>query len=319
MSTGEPDAIVVDGLVKRFGAFVAVDHVSFAVAPGEIMGFLGPNGAGKSTIIRILCGLFAPTEGHVRVSGIDVATDPEGVRARIGYMSQKFSLYRDLTVLENLTFFAGIYGVRRRARAERIGYAVEMAGLGGREGQRVATLSGGWQQRLALGCAILHRPRILFLDEPTSGVEPMARRRFWDLIHALAEDGVSVLVSTHYMDEAEYCDRVALINHGRLVAVDTPGALKRAGGGRPLFVIEPADLGAALAALAGAAGIASASVYGGTLHVAAADPHYDAADLAALFAERGVEPGRIEPTAPSLEDVFVDLVASDTRTGGRAA
>jgi ABC-2 type transport system ATP-binding protein len=196
--------ISVEDLVKRFAAFTAVDHVSFRVARGEIMGFLGPNGAGKSTIIRILCGLLRPSSGRVLVAGMDVARDPESVREHIGYMSQKFSLYRDLTVAENLRFFGGIYGVPKAALRERIGYAVEMAGLGGREEALVSTLAGGWQQRLALGCAILHRPPILFLDEPTSGVEPTSRRRFWDLIHALAADGVTVLVSTHYMDEAEY-------------------------------------------------------------------------------------------------------------------
>jgi len=192
--------IVVEGLVKRFGSFVAVDDVSFRIGRGEIVGFLGPNGAGKSTIIRILCGLLRPSAGRVLVGGIDVVSDPERVREHIGYMSQKFSLYRDLTVEENLRFFGGIYSVPRQQLAERMRFAIDMAGLGGREKALVATLAGGWQQRLALGCAVLHRPPILFLDEPTSGVEPTSRRRFWDLIHTLAADGVTVLVSTHYMD-----------------------------------------------------------------------------------------------------------------------
>ncbi len=221
------DQVVVDGLVKRFGAFTAVDHISFRIGRGEIVGFLGPNGAGKSTVIRILCGLLRATEGHAMVAGIDVTRDPEGVRQRIGYMSQKFSLYRDLTVAENLRFFGGVYRVPTREFAERMRFAIEMAGLSGREHALVGTLAGGWQQRLALGCAVLHRPPILFLDEPTSGVEPTSRRRFWDLIHSLANDGVTTLVSTHYMDEAEYCHRAALINHGRLIAMGSPATLKQ--------------------------------------------------------------------------------------------
>ncbi len=227
--------IVVDRLVKRFGTFVAVDDVSFAVGRGEIMGFIGPNGAGKSTLIRILCGLLRPTAGRALVAGIDVARDPEAVRRRIGYMSQKFSLYDDMSVVENLRFFGGIYGVPRADFAARLRFAVDMAGLAGREDALVATLAGGWKQRLALGAAILHRPAILFLDEPTSGVDPSSRRRFWDLIHTLGEQGVSVLVSTHYMDEAEYCRRIALIDHGRLIALGTPQELKRLspGGERP--------------------------------------------------------------------------------------
>ena len=191
------------------------------------MGFIGPNGAGKSTLIRMLCGLLKPTAGHALVAGIDVARDPEAVRRRIGYMSQKFSLYNDMSVIENLRFFGGIYSVSRTDMPERLRFAVDMAGLTGRENALVATLAGGWKQRLALGAAILHRPAILFLDEPTSGVDPSSRRRFWDLIHNLSDDGVSVLVSTHYMDEAEYCHRIALINHGRLIALGTPHELKQ--------------------------------------------------------------------------------------------
>ena len=227
MAGDTPAQIVVEDLVKRFGTFTAVDGVSFEVARGEVMGFIGPNGAGKSTLIRILCGLLRPSAGRALVAGIDVAQDPEGVRRRIGYMSQKFSLYNDMSVIENLQFFGGIYGVPRADIAARLRFAVEMAGLVGREDALVATLAGGWKQRLALGAAILHRPAILFLDEPTSGVDPSSRRRFWELIHTLAQDGVSVLVSTHYMDEAEYCQRVALINRGRLIALGTPLELKQ--------------------------------------------------------------------------------------------
>ena len=220
-------AIVADRLVKRFGAFTAVDHVSFEARRGEIMGFLGPNGAGKSTLIRILCGLLRPSEGRAEVAGIDVARYPERVREHIGYMSQKFSLYADLSVIENLRFFAGVYHVSGARLATRIAFAIDMAGLTGREDALVATLSGGWKQRLALGCAVLHEPRILFLDEPTSGVEPTSRRKFWDLIYALSEAGVTVLITTHYMDEAEYCNRIALVNQGRLVALGSPRELKQ--------------------------------------------------------------------------------------------
>jgi ABC-2 type transport system ATP-binding protein len=314
----EPE-IVVEDLVKRFAAFTAVDHVSFSVARGEVMGFLGPNGAGKSTIIRILCGLLRPSSGRVLVAGIDVARNPEAVRARIGYMSQKFSLYRDLTVDENLRFFGGIYGVPKAELAERIGYAVEMAGLGGREHALVSTLAGGWQQRLALGCAILHRPPILFLDEPTSGVEPASRRRFWDLIHALAADGVTVLVSTHYMDEAEYCHRVALINQGRLIAAGSPEELRRTALSGELLLIECDALGPTLSALQQAPGVRDCSVFGNALHVLVANAEASMTELSTYLAARGLTPSHIAPIAPSLEDVFVQLIAADAARRRSAA
>src|SRR5579864_2640248 len=270
------EQVVADELVKRFGSFVAVDHVSFRIARGEIMGFLGPNGAGKSTIIRILCGLLRASAGRAVVAGIDVSRDPEAVRQRIGYMSQRFSLYRDLTVEENLRFFGGIYRVPRSEFAERMRFAIDMAGLSGREGALVATLAGGWQQRLALGCAVLHRPPILFLDEPTSGVEPASRRRFWDLIHALAADGVAVLVSTHYMDEAEYCHRVALMNQGRLITTGSPAELKQSALAGKLLLVECDNLGAALAAIQHLPGVQDCSVFGKALHVLVTDPEQSA-------------------------------------------
>ena len=222
--------VVTDGLVKRFGDFVAVDHVSLEVARGEIFGFLGPNGAGKSTTIRILCGLLAPTGGRATVNGFDVARDPESVKRNIGYMSQKFSLYDDLTVEENIEFFSGVYGVPRERRAERRDYALRMAGLEEKRDSMTRLLAGGWKQRLALGCAILHEPPILFLDEPTSGVDPIARRMFWDLIYQLSAQGHTVFVSTHYMDEAEYCHRLALMYHGKVVALGSPAELKQSAG-----------------------------------------------------------------------------------------
>ena len=230
MSLASESVIAVSGLTKRFGNFTAVDHLSFSVRRGEIFGFLGPNGAGKSTTIRMLCGLLTPTEGEAVVGGFGVSQDPERVRESIGYMSQKFSLYRDLTVRENIAFFGGVYGLagqRLRARAEAV---MDMAGLHGLEQRLTGTLSGAHQQRLALGCAILHEPPILFLDEPTSGVDPISRRMFWDLIQAMAARGSTILVTTHFMDEAEFCGRLGFITGGRLVALDRPTELKRAAG-----------------------------------------------------------------------------------------
>ncbi|MBM3734811.1 MAG: ABC transporter ATP-binding protein [Acidobacteria bacterium] len=219
-------AVVIENLVKRFGSFVAVDHVSLEVARGEIFGFLGPNGAGKSTTIRILCGLLAPTSGRAVVQGFDAGSQPELVKAHIGYMSQRFSLYNDLTVEENIEFFSGVYGVAPERREDRKAYALRMAGLEGHRGVMTGLLAGGWKQRLALGCAILHEPPVIFLDEPTSGVDPVARRAFWDLIHDLSDAGQTVFVTTHHMDEAEYCHRAALMYRGRVIALGAPAELK---------------------------------------------------------------------------------------------
>ena len=230
-----PDAISVRALTRRFGDFTAVEAVSFDVRAGEIFGFLGPNGAGKTTTIRMLTGLLAPTSGSATVAGLDVAGAGASIRRVIGYMSQKFSLYGDLTVSENIELFAGLYGVTGSRFAERRAWVLDMAGLADRADRLTADLPLGWKQRLALGCAVLHEPRVLFLDEPTSGVDPLARRRFWDLIDGLAEGGTTVMVSTHYMEEAEYCHRLALMNRGRLIALDSPAGLRaglaRGGGG----------------------------------------------------------------------------------------
>jgi ABC-2 type transport system ATP-binding protein len=219
-------AVEVDNLVKRFGDFVAVDNVSFTVRRGEVFGFLGPNGAGKSTTIRILCGLLRPTSGTGHVGGFDVSTDPESIRRNIGYMSQKFSLYDDLTVEENIDFFSGIYGVADELREERKAYALRMADLEEQHNTMTRLLAGGYKQRLALACAILHSPPVLFLDEPTSGVDPIARRKFWDLIYRFSAAGQTVFVTTHYMDEAEYCHRLALMYRGRIAALGAPAQLK---------------------------------------------------------------------------------------------
>jgi ABC-2 type transport system ATP-binding protein len=303
-------AVIVEDLVKRFGTFTAVDRVSFDAHRGEVLGFLGPNGAGKSTIIRILCGLLRPTSGRVRVAGLDVVREPEGVRARIGYMSQRFSLYNDLTAVENLRLFGGLYGVSAGELEGRIGWAVEMAGLLGRERALVGTLAGGWKQRLALGCAVLHRPPILFLDEPTSGVDPLSRRHFWGLIHQLAASGVTVFVSTHYMDEAEYCNRLALIDGGRLVALGTPGELKRAPMGGTLLLVECEPLGETLAVLEQTPGVIEAAVFGAALHVMVPAAETALRELPRHLAARGLKCDRIEVIPPSLEDVFVHRVGT---------
>ena len=307
MSAAAQPAIAVQGLGKRFGNFAALSDVSFDVEAGEVMGFLGPNGAGKSTLIRILCGLLRPSSGRARVAGIDVAADPEGVRRRIGYMSQRFSLYDDLTVAENLRFFGGIYGVPARDIGERLREAVEMAGLAGREDTPAGMLAGGWKQRLALGCAILHRPRVLFLDEPTSGVDPSSRRRFWSLIHELAGQGVGVLVSTHYMDEAEYCGRVALIAAGRLIALGAPHELKQRSAGGTLLEIVCGDTARALDIASGVGGVRDAAVFGATVHATAAAAG-TADTLREALRSGGLADARVRTIAPSMEDRFVHLV-----------
>jgi len=282
-----------------------------------VVGFIGPNGAGKSTTIRMLCGLLKPSAGRAEVAGFDVARDPEAVRAHIGYMSQKFSLYGDLTVRENLLFFGGLYHVPRDEIEERMRTAISMAGLEGREGVLVQTLAGGWKQRLALGCAILHRPPVLFLDEPTSGVEPEARRKFWDLIHTLASQSVTVLVSTHYMEEAEYCNRIALINAGRLVAIGSPGELRRHELGGTLYELSCDALGAAVTALRQMPEVIDAAIFSDKLHVLMRG---GAETLQPWLAQHGVTAGPPLPITPSLEDVFVQLVSRSSHgsTGGRA-
>ncbi len=233
----ESPAVEARQLTRRFGGFTAVDSLSFAVPRGSILGLLGANGAGKSTTIRMLCGLLRSTSGTARVAGYDINTQPELVKQNIGYMSQRFSLYLDLTVRENIRFFAGIYGLDRELAGQRLDWVLELAGLAGREDRLTGELAGGWRQRLALGCAILHRPPIVFLDEPTAGVDPLSRRDFWELINRLAEEGTTVLVTTHYLDEAEYANRLLLIHAGRIVAEGSPGELKRqaqqSSGGQP--------------------------------------------------------------------------------------
>ena len=304
------NSVVMENLVKRFGNFIAVDHLNLTVRKGEVFGFLGPNGAGKSTTIRMLCGLLRPTAGRAVVAGFDVARDPEAVRQNIGYMSQKFSLYNDLKVIENLRLFAGLYSVPSKLVNERIGWALEMSNLTGREGLITSTLPGGWKQRLALGCAVLHNPAVIFLDEPTSGVDPISRRRFWALIHHMAQQGVTIFVTTHYMEEAEYCNRLALIFRGKIVALGAPSELKRASMQCELLQVECEPLGAALDALRHAPGVMDAAVFGRTLHLSVGNAAESAGSIGAFLRERGFAPGRVEKIRPTLEDVFVALTSS---------
>ncbi len=300
-------SVVIEDLVKRFGDFVAVDHISLETRRGEIFGFLGPNGAGKSTTIRMLCGLLRPTSGRATVAGYDVAREPESVRQNIGYMSQKFSLYNDLKVIENIRLFAGLYNVPGRQRQERIAWALDMANLKGQENLIVGTLPGGWKQRLALGCAVLHRPPIIFLDEPTSGVDPISRRQFWDLIHRMAGEGVTVFVTTHYMEEAEYCNRLALIYRGKMVALGTPSELKQKSMKGELLLVECAPLGPAVEALQSAPAVMDAAVFGSALHLVVKEAAPAIPEVRAYLADRGIAVQRVEKIRPSLEDVFVSL------------
>ena len=312
MTAREP-SVVVEHLTKRFGAFTAVNDVSFEAYHGEIFGFLGPNGAGKSTVIRILCGLLKPTSGRARVAGIDVARDPEAVRQHIGYMSQKFSLYNDLRVRENLELFAGLYSVPAREVQERIAWALTMAGLEEREDAITGSLAVGWKQRLALGCAVLHRPPIVFLDEPTSGVDPMSRRRFWTLIREMVDSGITVFVTTHYMDEAEYCHRLLLIDGGRIVALGSPAELKASAMRGQILRIDCDPLGAGLELLQQAPGVTDAAVFGNSLHAVVRDAAAATTAIRALLADHQVAVRGIAPIAASLEDVFVALTTPHTR------
>jgi len=300
------NSVEVENLVKRFGTFTAVDHVSFTTRRGEVFGFLGPNGSGKSTTIRILCGLLHPSGGHASVAGFDVVKSPEDVRRNIGYMSQKFSLYGDLTVLENLRFYAGMYSVTGLLQRERIDWALGMAGLRGRENTITGSLSGGWKQRLALGCAVLHRPPIVFLDEPTSGVDPLSRRLFWELIQQMSEQGVTIFVTTHYMDEAEYCNRLALIFRGRLVALGSPTDLKLDAIHGDLLLLETETLGTALEAARRIPGIRDAAVFGSALHLVV-DSGTPLDKIRAPLESAGVGVSALTPIRPSLEDAFVAL------------
>ena len=312
-TTANGPAVLMENLVKRFGDFVAVDKVSIEVKRGEIFGFLGPNGAGKSTAIRILCGLLAPTSGRATVGGRDVVTQAEEIRRNIGYMSQKFSLYDDLTVEENIEFFGGMYGVSPKILPARRDYVLQMAGLEDRRKSMTGLLSGGWKQRLALGCAILHDPPILFLDEPTSGVDPIARRNFWDLIYQLSADGHTIFVTTHYMDEAEYCHRIALMYGGRVIALGSPAELKLSLGEGRLLYLESSDLLGSMTTLTGKPGILDVAVFGSGLHVKVASAGGGEEIVRAALTPAGIKIAVLEPILPTMEDVFVSLIEREER------
>ncbi len=298
-------------LTRRFGSFTAVDDVSLAVHAGEIYGFLGSNGAGKSTTIRMLCALLAPTSGRAEVAGFDVARKPEQVKRNIGYMSQRFSLYLDLTVLENLRFFGGVYGLRRKALHRQVEWALDMAELRDNTGVLARELSGGYRQRLALACALLHEPPVVFLDEPTGGVDPVARRRFWDQIYRLSADGKTVFVTTHFMDEAEHCHRIALMDEGRVVAEGSPTQLKDQLGELLHLEIACHPAATALELLRAQPFVEGISIFGTAVHVSTPDRASGEDRIRRVLIDGGIRIERVSPILPSLEDVFLHLLGKE--------
>jgi ABC-2 type transport system ATP-binding protein len=311
---GNDTAVVVKDLERRFGSFMAVNRVNFEVKKGEIFGFLGPNGAGKSTTIRILCGILAPTGGTGMVAGFNILKEAEKIKTHIGYMSQKFSLYEDLTVEENINFYSGIYNIPEKKKEERKDWVLRMAGLLDHRDSRTALLSGGWKQRLALGCAVLHEPPIIFLDEPTSGVDPISRRRFWDLIYDLAGKGVTIFVTTHYMDEAEYCDRIGLIYRGELIALGTPELLKTQWMQEEVLECLCERPQEAMEVLEKISIIREAALFGKGIHIVVKDADKAVEIIQSTLVELGFKVFRIGKIIPSLEDVFVSLIEARDRT-----
>ena len=314
-------AIEVRSLTKTFGAFTAVDAVSFDVEQGIIFGFLGANGAGKSTTIRMLCGLLDPTSGGAKVAGFDIRREPERVKRAIGYMSQKFSLYEDLTVAENIRFFGGAYNLARKTVDGRLPWILKMAGLEGRERSLTRTLSQGWKQRLALGCAVLHEPRIVFLDEPTGGVDPASRRRFWELINELSERGMTVFVTTHYLDEAEYCNDIRLIHAGRIVAGGSPRELKTRYIRNPILEVASDRPVEALEILQKEPWVLETSIFGTSLHISVGDEEEGRRLVRERLGREGIAVHRIDRIMPSLEDVFIQQIEGRPAEalGGEAA
>ncbi len=306
-------AIEIDNLTKKFGDFIAVDHVNFSVKEGEIFGFLGANGAGKSTTIRMLCAILASTSGTARVGGYDINKEPEKVKSSIGYMSQRFSLYEDLTVDENISFYGRVYGLTNSQIEERKAWVLEMANLKGRQKSITGTLPGGWKQRLALGCAVLHRPKIVFLDEPTSGVDPVMRRRFWELINELSGEGVTVLVTTHVLEEAEYCNNIVLINAGRIIAAGSPKELKQNYIKTPILEVQCANVVEAMSLVEKEPWSIETSVFGTHLHVTVPDEATAKKELQRILGEKGLALKSIERITPSLEDVFIYLLDQETK------
>lgn len=298
--------VKVEGLTRKFGDFVAVDNISLHIEKGEIFGFLGPNGAGKSTTIKMLCGLLLPTSGNGFVNGYDVMKESEEIKKHIGYMSQRFSLYDDLKVEENINFFSGIYGVSHEKRKERKEWVLEMANLKDKRNTITRTLPGGFKQRLALGCAILHEPPILFLDEPTSGVDPISRRNFWNLIYEMSQAGTTIFVTTHYMDEADYCDRLALIYRGRIIAEGTPNELKQEYMKRDVLEIEVDRIVDAMEVIE--KNKIETAIFGSLLHATVDDAKLAIPQIKRILADSNIIVNRIEKIVPSLEDVFVTLI-----------
>jgi ABC-2 type transport system ATP-binding protein len=301
-------AVTVKNLEKKFGGFTAVDRITFDVAQGEIFGFIGPNGAGKSTTIRMLCGIILPTSGSGKVGGYDILADQEKIKQTIGYMSQRFSLYEDLTVEENISFYSGMYRIPQKLKKERKEWILEMAGLKELGGSLTKTLSGGWKQRLALGCSLIHDPKIIFLDEPTSGVDPITRTSFWNLIKEMAKGGVTVFVTTHYMDEAENCDRMALIYRGLLIAMGTPGEMKTKFMRDEVYKIDVSHPEEWSGKLAGVRGVKDTALFGTSIHAVVTDAHTAVPGMRRVFNDAGVAGYTVQKIDPSLEDVFVSLI-----------
>jgi ABC-2 type transport system ATP-binding protein len=306
MMDGNNISVKIEGLTRSFGNFVAVDTISLAIRKGEVFGFLGPNGAGKSTTIKMLCGLLLPTGGNGAVGGYDIMTESEEIKKHIGYMSQKFSLYDDLTIEENINFFSGIYGVRKAKREERTEWALQMSGLKEQRTDLTCTLPGGIKQRLALGCALLHEPPVVFLDEPTSGVDPISRRNFWNLIYDMAQTGTTIFVTTHYMDEADYCDRLALIYRGKIIAEGTPGEMRQNYMKQDVLEIEADRTIEAMEIIFG--NKIEAAVFGSLLHATVENADESIPRIRQMLEQSGIVVARIEKIAPSLEDVFVTLI-----------
>jgi ABC-2 type transport system ATP-binding protein len=310
---GQREQPVVEAvhLVKRFGKFTAVDDLTMSVDEGEIFGFLGSNGAGKTTAIRVFCGLLKPTSGLAKVLGIDVTDDPEEIKRRIGYMSQRFSLYEELTVVQNLRFFGGVYGLRGKAYKEREAWAIEMTNLQGKENLQTGDLPGGWKQRLALACAVMHRPKIVFLDEPTSGVDPISRRRFWRLIDEMAGEGMTVFVTTHYLDEAEHCDRLALMHAGKLMALGTVDELKQVFSDRAVLEVKCPNIIEGLSLMSDQEWVLETSVFGTRMHVVVRDAEEGKRLTLQLLEENGNAPAEAREIVPSLEDVFIHHIEKE--------
>jgi len=309
----EPYAVETRDLTRRFGPRVAVDHLNLRVRTGELYGFLGPNGAGKSTTLRMLCGILEPSEGGGTVLGLDLARESERIKSVIGYMSQRFSLYDDLTVAENLTFYSRVYEVVGGERSTRLARMVQLADLAGREDQLAGTLSGGYRQRLALACALVHAPKLIFLDEPTAGVDPVSRRNFWGLIRRLADQGTTIVVTTHYMDEAELCDNLGFIYQGRLIAQGTPAVIKSETFRRPVIEVEVADLRRASDVLADWDAVEEVVRVGTRLRVVLGPGRAGAAEVGGLLTRAGLPPRWVHDVEPSVEDLFVSFVDKERK------